>query len=73
MDYNTDREWVVISPQGKRTVFKRDTGLCNRMPYIDLRESGEEGLALIETVRKKFEGHAKKQIEKAVLSRVVRR
>ena len=26
--------WVVTSPKGKKIVFKRDTGVCNRMPYI---------------------------------------
>ena len=32
VDYNTKRDWVVIAPTGKRIVFKRDTGLCDRMP-----------------------------------------
>ena len=72
MDYNADREWVVISPKGVKTMFKRDTGLCNRMPYIDLREN-HEGLAMINTVRERFKNFSREEIERAILSRVVRR
>ncbi len=32
INYNTKREWVVTTPQGKQIKFKRDTGLCNHMP-----------------------------------------
>ena len=73
METHTDRDWVVTSPQGKRTVFKRDTGVCRRMPYIDLREHGKEGLAMIATVRKNFEGFTPKEIERAIGSCVLRR
>jgi hypothetical protein len=40
------------------------------MPYIDLRTK-KVVLAMIETVRKNFESYAKKEIEKAKLSRNV--
>ena len=40
------------------------------MPYIDLR-TDKAGLAMIETVRKNFESYAKKEIEKAKLSRTM--
>ena len=53
-------------------MFKRDTGLCNRMPYIDLREN-HEGLAMINTVRERFKNFSREEIERAILSRVVRR
>ena len=73
VETHTDRDWVVTSPQGKRTIFKRDTGVCKGMPYIDLREHGEEGIAMISTVRERFDGHTQKEVKKAILSRVVRR
>ena len=66
--YNTKRNWVVTTSQGKEIVFKRDSGLCNRMPYIDLREH-QEGVIMLETVRKNFEGYTKKQVKKAILAR----
>ena len=70
IDYNTNRDWVVITPSGKRIVFQRDTGLCNRMPYIDMREH-QDGIDMVNTVRKNFEGFTRKQVEKAVLAREV--
>ena len=39
--YNTLKEWVLTTPEGKKIVFQRDTGLCNRMPYIDMCEHKE--------------------------------
>ena len=42
--------------------------MCNRMPFIDLRQH-KEGFALVQTIRKNFEGFTKKQIEKAILAR----
>ena len=42
------------------------------MPYIDLRDN-QEGIAMIETVRKKFAGATKREIEKAYLARTVQR
>ena len=34
-------DWVVTTPKGKKTIFKRDTGVCKGMPYINLREHKE--------------------------------
>ena len=67
---HTKKDWVVFTPKGKKIVFKRDTGVCKGMPYIDLR-TNKAGLAMINTVRKNFESYAKKEIEKAKLSRNV--
>ena len=64
---------MVTSPQGRRTVFKRDTGVCNRMPYIDLREQGEEGMAMIAAVRQRFHGYTRDEVERAIEARLVRR
>ena len=68
INYNTKRDWVVTTSQGKEIIFKRDTGLCDRMPYIDLREH-QEGVIMLETVRKNFEGYTKRQVKKAILAR----
>ena len=69
---HTHGNWVVTSPNGKKIVFKRDIGVCNRMPYIDLRDN-QEGIAMIETVCKKFAGATKREIEKAYIVRTVQR
>ena len=42
------------------------------MPYIDLRDN-QEGVAMIETVRKKFARATRREIEKAYLARTVQR
>merc|ERR1711966_286607 len=69
---HTDDNWKVATPRGEVIVFKRDIGVCNRMPYIDLREH-TEGLVMLETVEKNMEMFTKKEIEKAQLARVVQR
>ena len=46
--YHTNGEWVVTSPKGERIIFKRDTGLCDRLPYVDVREN-HNALAMIQT------------------------
>ena len=56
--------------RGKIIVFKRGVGICNRMPYIDLREH-VEGLVMPETAEKNMEMFTKKEIEHAQLARVV--
>ena len=43
------------------------------MPYIDLREHGQEGLAMVATVHQHFEGFTHKEIEKAIQARVIHR
>ena len=56
---HTQGDWVVTSPKGTKIVFKRDTGVCRGMPYIDLREH-QKGISMIETVQKNFKGVTKK-------------
>ena len=48
---HTKSDWVVTTPKEKKIVFKRDTGICNQMPYIDLRKN-MEGFTMVETIRK---------------------
>ena len=43
------KEWGLTTPEGKKISFQRDTGLCNRMPYIDMHEH-TEAFALLQTV-----------------------
>ena len=45
----TKGEWVLQTPAGEKIVFKRDTGVCVGMPYIDLSKH-LDGFALIETI-----------------------
>ena len=67
---HTDDDWKVTTSRGEVIVFKRDVGICNRMPYIDLREHAE-GLVMLETVEKNMEMFTKKEMERAQLARVV--
>ena len=67
IDYNTARNWVVMTPEGKEVVFQQDTGLCHCMPYIDLCEYCE-GVIMLKIVRKNFEGYTKRQVKKAILA-----
>ena len=64
---HTKGDWVVTTPKGKKIIFKRDTGVCKGMQYINLREH-KEGISMIETVCKKFVGTTKREIEKAIQS-----
>ena len=41
---DTHADWSVTSPGGTRIVFKRDTGRCDRFPYVDLRDPDIEQL-----------------------------
>ena len=45
-------------------------GLCDCMPYIDLRDQ-QEGLAMLQTVPENYEGYMKRQVEKATLAQEV--
>ena len=66
----TKGDWVVTNPKCKKIIFKRDTGVCKEMPYINLREN-KEGISMIERVHNKFVGATKREIEKAIHSRTL--
>ena len=55
------------TPKGECIKFKRGSGLFNGMSYIDLREA-HEGLAMLATVRKNYEGYTERQVKKAILA-----
>ena len=57
---HTKGDWIVTSPKGTNIIFKRDTGVCRGMPYIDLREH-QAGISMIETVQKNSGGVTKTQ------------
>ena len=54
IEYASDKEWFVTTPQGVVIPFTRHTGLTKGMPYIDIRE-WKEGFRIIQTVRKNFD------------------
>ena len=60
---HTKKAWVVFPFKGRTFVFKRDTGVCKGIPYIDLH-TNKAGLVMINTVCKNFEFHAKKRKSK---------
>ena len=56
---HTKKDWVVITPKGKTITFKRDSGVCQGMPYIDLRDN-KDGICMIETVQNNIAGFTKR-------------
>ena len=77
---DTHREWAVYMPQGEKLEFKRDTGLCENMPYIDVRDVTEAFANAnieafqeksIETVCTNMDGFSRKEVKQAELARIV--
>lgn len=68
VDYNTNRNRVGTTPQGEKIKFKRDTRLCNRMPYIDMREQ-LVGVVMLESICKCFDEFTNKQANKDLEAR----
>ena len=77
--YDTDTKWAVYTPQYHKINFQRDTGMCNRMPYIDVRAwTGDFALANIreiqqkglDTVRKNYKGFTKREVKGAITARI---
>ena len=57
------------SLDGKNVVvFKHDTGVCARMPYMDLSDS-QAAVIMVQTLHNKFKGYTKRKIEDAKLAR----
>ena len=76
--YETGGKWVATSPEGQVLVFKKDAGLCDGMPYLDMSKPEEhifgpedkpEGVSFIETVRKNMEGFTREEVERATMAR----
>ena len=52
--------------------LKRDSGLCEGFPYLDMRDLKSDGVAMaqmVETVRGNVEGFTKRELAKANLAR----
>ena len=60
----------MTTPEGVTITFKRDTGICEGMPYIDLREENT-GLTMIQTICQNFEGFTGREVLQAKLAREV--
>ena len=48
IDYNTNRDWVVTTPEGEEIVFKKDTGKCKVFTFIVM--DSQESLELLQYV-----------------------
>ena len=57
MTCDTDTECIIYNPQGHKIVFKRDTVMCNRMPYINVCECMGD-LALVNIKESQMKGLA---------------
>ena len=68
IDYNTKRNWVVMTSSGKCLLFKSHTGLCVGMPYLDICEN-HEALVLIQTVPENFGKFTERQVNRAFAAR----
>ena len=70
LSYHTHGEWVVTKPNGEEVIFKKDTGGCGGMPFLNLRES-ESAVSMVQTIRERFEGYTDREIKDAKLARWV--
>ena len=65
IDCNTNRDWVVTTPEGKTLFFQKDVGMCEIMPYLDVL-GNHDAFVMIQTIRKNFGMFTEKQVEKDV-------
>ena len=68
IDYNSKRYWAVTTPEGKVLLFKKDTGTCAGMPYLDICKN-HDALEMIQTVCDNFGMFTERQVEKAIAAR----
>ena len=65
IDHNTNRDLVVTTPEEKTLLSKKDVGMCEEIPYLDIC-GNHDAFVMIQTVRKKFGMFKAKQLEKAI-------
>ena len=65
MSTHTKGEWKVTTFNGDTTRFRRDTGLCAGMTYINLFKHKE---GLVATIHKNMAGFTPEEIKKSKLS-----
>eukprot|EP00804_Cyclotella_cryptica_P008908 CCRYP_012018-RA/>CCRYP_012018-RA protein AED:0.42 eAED:0.38 QI:0/0/0/1/1/1/2/0/309 len=78
IDISTEIGCKVHAPDGTILHFKRDTGLCQRMPYLDmddpqfkvdeLNKEEQQSHVFIQTVCNNYEGFTRKEVDKAILA-----
>ena len=64
--YNTLKYWIVQTPEGVQVKLKRNTGICNNIPYIDMRDNSEV-FEMVQKFCKNFEVCIKNQVYKDIL------
>ncbi len=81
LEYGSKHGWVAHGPDGFTMVFKQDVGLCNGMPYVDMRADAdtfivptdtfkkEAGVIMVQTVRNNYEGFTKEEVRQAIAAR----
>ena len=66
INYNTNHDWVVTTPEGEQIMFKKDTGKCKVFPFIEM--CSQEALEFfhyvskVDTFRGDYEGFTKKDV-----------
>ena len=65
LDYITNCDWVVTTPEGKTIFFQKDVGMCNGIPYLDVR-GNHNAFVMIQNFREKFGMFTEKQVEKGI-------
>ena len=55
-------------PDGQVLTLKKDKGLCEGFPYLDIKEN-KQAIAMIQTVRDNYEGYTKREVQEATLAR----
>ena len=76
IEYKTGGHWHAIAPDGMTLIFKKDKGLCDGMPYLDMTKPEEhiipapkDDVVFIETVRKNMEGFTAEEVKRAIKAR----
>ena len=71
INYNTERDQVLTTPEGEKIVFKKDTGKCKGFHFIEM--VSQEALAIcfskVETARGNNGGFSKKYVGKSISAR----
>ena len=68
IDYNTKHDWVVTTPEGKNLLLNKDAGMCEGIPYLDIREN-HDSLEMIHIFCEKFGLFTEKKVEKSIAAR----
>ena len=67
LTYCTMTTWTIQCPDVTVLNLKRDTGLCDRFPYLDIKQH-KDAVVMIQTVRQNYEGYSKRDSKEAILT-----